>query len=98
MEKLRTEFHLDEFSYSFVYEYLKLDNEKRNAVQEFFYNVLNGMDSKEQPKPQADSADTEMTVEQAEAEYIKMISGTAQNAGYTALNTTDGKKSKKAIG
>lgn len=44
MEQLRKEFNLDDFSYSFVYEYLKLDEEKRNAVQEFFYNVLNGID------------------------------------------------------
>lgn len=42
MEQLKKEFELDEFAYNFVYEYLKLDESKRNAVQEFFYNVLNG--------------------------------------------------------
>lgn len=41
MEQLKKEFNLDDFSYSFVYEYLKLDEEKRNAVQNFFYNVIN---------------------------------------------------------
>jgi Predicted transcriptional regulator len=45
IEKLRNEFHLDDFTCSFVYEYLKLDVEKRNAVQEFFYNVLNGINT-----------------------------------------------------
>lgn len=45
MEQLKEEFHLDPFSYSFVYEYLKLDEEKRNLFQYFFYNVLNGMNA-----------------------------------------------------
>ena len=43
MEQLKKEFDLDDFSSSFVYEYLKLDINTRNAVQEFFYNVLDGM-------------------------------------------------------
>lgn len=47
MEQLKKEFNLDDFAYSFVYEYLKLDEGKRNAVQEFFYNVLNGIDASE---------------------------------------------------
>jgi len=42
MEKLKEEFHLDDFTCSFVYEYLKLDEEKRNAVQEFFYGFIMG--------------------------------------------------------
>ena len=47
MEDLKKEFNLDDFAYSFVYEYLKLDEGKRNAVQEFFYNVLNGIGNRE---------------------------------------------------
>ena len=43
MEQLKKEFQLDAFSYSFVYEYLKLDVRKRRLFQYFFYNVLNGM-------------------------------------------------------
>lgn len=90
MEKLRQEFHLDEFAYSFVYEYLKLTTEKRNAVQEFFYNVLSGMDAIEQPKPQEYPVNEKVTVKQAKAEYIKKISNSAQNTGSTALNITEG--------
>lgn len=85
MEQLKKEFHLDEFAYSFVYEYLKLDDEKRNAVQEFFYNVLNGMDAIERSEPAAQ----ETPVEKAEAEYIKRISNSAGNVGSIASNTTD---------
>lgn len=40
MEQLRREFSLDEFSYNLVYEYLKLGNEQRKAVRDFFYNVV----------------------------------------------------------
>lgn len=47
MEQLKKEFDLDDFSSSFVYEYLKLDINTRNAVQEFFYNVLDGMGGRE---------------------------------------------------
>lgn len=47
MEDLKKEFNLDDFAYSFVYEYLKLGEGKRNAVQEFFYNVLNGIGDRE---------------------------------------------------
>lgn len=47
MEQLKKEFDLDDFSSSFVYEYLKLDVDTRNAVQEFFYNVLDGMGGRE---------------------------------------------------
>ena len=61
MEKLKEEFHLDDFTCSFVYEYLKLDEEKRNAVQEFFYNVLNGMDTVNRQEPE--SSVHKMTVE-----------------------------------
>ena len=40
MEQLRREFDLDEFSYSLVYEYLKLGGEQRKAVRDFFYRVI----------------------------------------------------------
>lgn len=86
MEKLREEFHLDDFTCSFVYEYLKLDEEKRNAVQEFFYNVLNGMDTVNRQGPE--SSVHKMTVEEAEAEYIKKISESVQKEESTALNIT----------
>ena len=49
MEQLREEFHLDPFAYSFVYEYLKLDEKKRNLFQCFFYNVLTGMNAGNPP-------------------------------------------------
>lgn len=96
MEKLREEFHLDDFTCSFVYEYLKLDEEKRNAVQEFFYNVLNGMDAVNRQESEPGSSVHKATVEEAEAEYIKKISNSAGNAGSTALNSTGGDIEKAA--
>lgn len=47
MEQLKKEFDLDEFSYNLVYEYLKLDKEKRYFVRDFLYSLLNNMDSQE---------------------------------------------------
>lgn len=86
MEKLREEFHLDDFTCSLVYEYLKLNEEKRNAVQEFFYNVLNGMDTVNRQEPE--SSVHKMTVEEAEAEYVKKISESVPKEESTALNIT----------
>lgn len=51
MEQLKKEFQLDAFSYSFVYEYLKLDTRKRRLFQYFFYNVLNGMNDEDTDPP-----------------------------------------------
>lgn len=96
MEKLREEFHLDDFTCSFVYEYLKLDEEKRNAVQEFFYNVLNGMGAVNRQESEPESSVHKATVEEAEAEYIKKISNSAGNTGSTALNSTGDGATEKA--
>lgn len=40
MEQLKKEFGLDDFSYNLVYQYLKLDAERRQTVRDFFYNVV----------------------------------------------------------
>ena len=40
MEQLKKEFSLDDFDYNLVYEYLKLSSNKRKVVREFFYNVV----------------------------------------------------------
>lgn len=42
MEQLRKEFDLDDFSYNLVYQYLKLGSDQRQAVRDFFYNVVSG--------------------------------------------------------
>ena len=39
MDHLKEEFNLDDFSYSLVYEYLKLSQEKLEAVRDFFYRL-----------------------------------------------------------
>lgn len=44
MEQLRKEFDLDDFSYNLVYEYLKLGQDRRKSVRDFFYQVFNGSD------------------------------------------------------
>ncbi len=40
MQQLQKEFNLDDFSYSLVYEYLKLSDNQKKAVQDFFYKVI----------------------------------------------------------
>ena len=40
MEQLKKEFHLDEFSFNLVYEYLKLEPAQREKVRDFFYRVI----------------------------------------------------------
>lgn len=40
MEQLKEEFHLDDFSFNLVYEYLKLDEEKRRIIRDYVYNVI----------------------------------------------------------
>lgn len=40
MDQLKKEFNLDDFSYNLVYQYLKLDADQRQAVRDFFYNVV----------------------------------------------------------
>lgn len=42
MDQLRREFDLDDFSYNLVYQYLKLGSDQRQAVRDFFYNVVGG--------------------------------------------------------
>ncbi len=42
MEQLRKEFDLDDFSYNLVYQYLRLGSDQRQAVRDFFYNVVSG--------------------------------------------------------
>jgi len=39
MEKLKKDFNLDDYSYSLIYEYLKLDIEKRNVILDYLRNV-----------------------------------------------------------
>lgn len=45
MEQLKKEFNLDEFSFNLVYEYLKLGDEQRKAVRDFFYRVIGAEES-----------------------------------------------------
>lgn len=40
LEKLKQEYDLDSFSYNLICEYLKLDSKKRDAVRDYFHNVL----------------------------------------------------------
>lgn len=42
MDQLRKEFNLDDFSYNLVYQYLRLGSDQRQAVRDFFYNVVSG--------------------------------------------------------
>lgn len=40
MKQLKNDYGLNDFDYSFVYEYLKLDEEQRETIRKFFYNVV----------------------------------------------------------
>ena len=50
MVRLKDEFNLDDFSAGVVYEYLKLDEEKRNTFRDFIYNILPYLDGAEVPQ------------------------------------------------
>lgn len=51
MEQLKKEFDLDDFSYKLVYQYLKLNADKRQAVRDFFYNAATSADTAAAPEP-----------------------------------------------
>ncbi|MCX4326420.1 MAG: helix-turn-helix transcriptional regulator [Lachnospiraceae bacterium] len=94
MQNLKKEFGLDEFAYNLVYEYLQLEPKQRDAVRNFFYNVVN-------KKPEAqiqnslknqknnDNFWESCTTEEAEAAYIKNHSKSAQKTISNVLNTTE---------
>lgn len=97
MEQLKKEFDLDDFSFNLVYEYLKLAPAQREKVRDFFYHVIESEKDNEQTKEPLKT--NEQTIEELEAEYIKSISASARNAGYTASNTTAGAaNNEKAAG
>lgn len=96
MEQLKTEFDLDEFSYSLVHEYLKLDQAKRKTIRDFLYRVVEGENGSSDLAELSEAH--ELTVEELEAKYKKTISSSVRNTSFTASNTTDDKESKKAIG
>ncbi|MCX4299167.1 MAG: helix-turn-helix transcriptional regulator [Lachnospiraceae bacterium] len=86
MEQLKKEFNLDEFGYNLVYEYLKLDQNQRDAVRKFLYDVI----EKEPDIQQENNTSQEAcSVEEAEAAYIKSRSKPARKTAQSALNTTE---------
>lgn len=86
MEQLKKEFNLDEFGYNLVYEYLKLDQNQRDAVRKFLYGVI----EKEPDIQQENNTSQEAcSVEEAEAAYIKSRSKPVRKMAQSALNTTE---------
>lgn len=86
MEQLKKEFNLDEFGYNLVYEYLKLDQNQRDAVRKFLYDVI----EKEPDIQQENNTSQEAcSVEEAEAAYIKSRSKSVRKMAQSALNTTE---------
>ena len=78
MEQLKKEFNLDEFGYNLVYEYLKLDQNQRDAVRKFLYDVI----EKEPDIQQENNTSQEAcSVEEAEAAYIKSRSAKSDRLG-----------------
>lgn len=57
MDQLRKEFDLDDFSYNLVYEYLKLGQEQRKAVRDYFYQVFESSNGFT-PDPFSEAPDT----------------------------------------
>ncbi len=86
MEQLKKEFNLDEFGYNLVYEYLKLDQNQRDAVRKFLYNVI---ESEPDIQQENNTSQEACSVEEAEAAYIKSRSKSARKMAQSALNTTE---------
>lgn len=76
MEQLKKEFNLDNFDYNLVYEYLKLDPQQRKSFRNYFYHVIVADTASTESEESATSEP--MTVEDAEAEYIKSRSKPVQ--------------------
>ena len=81
MEQLKKEFSLDEFSSSFVYEYLKLDEGKRDAVRDFFYSVMSDVSASETTDFYAD---VPKTPEELEKKFPPVDIGSDQKEGIEA--------------
>lgn len=84
MDQLAKEYNLDDFSYRLVYRYLNLEEVQRQAVRDFFFQLVAsdtaaGSDIKHTAIPD---------IPAAEAAYEKSL-GIAPGTGSTALNTTD---------
>lgn len=86
MEKLRSDYSLNDFDYNFVYEYLKLSPERRAAVREFFRNVVAAEDGQREEST-AERIDREV------AEYRQELELEARQA--EGLSAFDGDAAKK---
>ncbi len=105
MEQLRKEFHLDDFSYHLIYEYLKLDDKKRRLFREFFYNILDGINYQELSDPSKSeetvASEEAITIEEAEEAYKKSrllaVKKMDLSASNTSADTTTLKKDSKKV-
>lgn len=97
MEQLRQEFNLDNFTYNLVYEYLKLDEEQRKTIRDFVYKVVKLEDGADYISEIVKNESTAPaaplpTVEEAEADYIKNVLGSAQSTDSAISSSTEDAK------
>lgn len=69
IEELQQEYGLDDFGYGLIYEYLKLDEKKRDAVRQYFYDVLSH-DKANAPKKEDEDMDIDAMVEDYRQQLI----------------------------
>ena len=104
MEQLRNEFHLDEFSFNLVYEYLKLPEEKRNVVRELFQNAISAEQTSTNvpaensiQSNQSTTSTLNLSTEVIEEQYKKSNLRGASKTDATASNITEDIEKRKNI-
>lgn len=99
MEQLKKEFDLDDFDYNLVYEYLKLDPQQRKAFRNYIYHVIEAESENNPYKIMTEEAATmePITVEEAEAEYIKSRLEIVQRERSSVSSTTAEKGRNRAV-
>lgn len=104
MEQLRNEFHLDDFSFNLVYEYLKLPEEKRNVVRELFQNAItaeqtstNFSAEKFMQGNESTTSTLNLPTEVIEEQYKKSNLRGASKTDATASNITEDTEKRKNI-
>lgn len=102
LDQLADKYNLSTTDRAVIEKFLSMNPEARKEMLDYFYNFVAILTHEtEPPQPmdhimetiknqQKENAAPEMSVEQAEADYIKKISETVQKRESTALNTTDG--------
>ena len=93
LDQLAKDYELSNADYMMIKEFINLRPDARKIIYDYISNVKfpfedGKMDPLAPASMEKEIAPPEISVEQAEAEYIKKISNTAGKKGFTASNTT----------